>query len=303
VNLIICLAATLATPSESSAPLSDKGFFSGNWGSVYEKIEGLFSLHSHRVLAGMCILFFGWILARIVKVVLGKIMTRAKIDPTLVAFTRHLSFYAMMLFVLLAALNKFGVQTTSMIAVVGAAGLAVGLALQGALSNFAAGILLILFRPFRVGDMVGGGGVEGVVDEIGILTTELNAPDNRKLIVPNAKLLSDSIVNYTGNGTRRVDLKVGIAYDADISKARQAILDLLAADRRILDDPKTMVVVCELGDSSVNLSIRPWCKVNDYWDVYFESLEAIKNRLDSEGISIPFPQRDVHIYDEKSGKS
>jgi small conductance mechanosensitive channel len=201
-----------------------------------------------------------------------------------------------MAFVIIAALGQLGVQTASLVAVLGAAGLAVGLALQGSLANFAAGLLLIIFKPFKVGDFIEGGGVSGVVEEVGIFTTMMNSPDNKKLVVPNAKMTSDNIVNYTAKQVRRVDLVAGVSYRDDLDKVKRVLGEILAADSRILKDPAPTVGVLALAESSVNLAVRPWVKTADYWDVFFATQESIKKRFDAEGISIPFPQQDVHLH-------
>jgi small conductance mechanosensitive channel len=207
-------------------------------------------------------------------------------------------YYALLTFVILAALSQIGIQTTSFIAVIGAAGLAVGLALQGSLANFAAGFLLIMFRPFKVGDFIEGAGVMGTVESLQIFTTQLRTPDNKKIIIPNASLTGDNIVNWSATGTRRVDMVFGIGYDDDIDRAKQVINEIIAADERILKDPKPQVAVSELADSSVNFVARPWVKTGDYWSVFFDTTEAVKKRFDAEGISIPYPQSDVHVYQQ-----
>ncbi|MBT8338761.1 MAG: mechanosensitive ion channel, partial [Desulfatitalea sp.] len=209
-------------------------------------------------------------------------------------------YIGLLAFVVLAALSQLGIQTTSFIAVLGAAGLAVGLALQGSLSNFAAGFLMILFRPFSVGDYIEGGGVTGTVEEIQIFTTTLVTPDNKTVIIPNAKIMGDNIINWTVKGTRRVDLVVGIGYGDDIDKARQVIADVLAKDARVRKDPPPQIAVSEMADSSVNFVVRPWVSASDYWAVSFGVTEQIKKAFDDEGISIPFPQRDVHVYQHAS---
>ncbi len=284
-----------AAPATEEAPAGGGGF-SLDLDSIWATVQQMVATHALKVVAGLAILLFGWLLAKLIRAITEKILLRSKIEPTVVSFVKHLTYYTLLAFVLVAALNQFGVQTASMIAVMGAAGLAVGLALQGALSNFAAGILLIIFRPFRVGDFVSGGGVQGTVTEIGILTSELDSVDNRKLVVPNAKMMGDSIINFTCNGTRRVDLVVGVSYETNLARAREVILDVMRSDQRVLESPEPSVGVLELADSSVNLAVRPWTAAANYWDVYFGMLEAVKNRLDAEGISIPFPQRDVHMY-------
>jgi len=204
-----------------------------------------------------------------------------------------------MAFVVVAALRQLGIQTTSFVAVLGAAGLAVGLALRDSLANFAAGFMIILFRPIRVGDFVEAAGVSGIVEEIQIFTTQLKSPDNKTIIVPNAKLTGENIVNYTVKGTRRVDMVFGIGYGDDIDKARRLIGEVLSEEGRILEDPAPAVAVSGLGESSVNFVVRPWVNAADYWDVLCGVTEKMKKRFDAEGITIPFPQRDVHVYEHQ----
>jgi small conductance mechanosensitive channel len=214
----------------------------------------------------------------------------------LVSFVSNLVYIGLLAFIVIAALGQLGIQTTSFIAVLGAAGLAIGLALQGSLSNFAAGFLLIIFRPFKVGDLIEGAGVLGVVEAIQIFTTQLKTADNKTVIVPNANLTADNIVNWTVKGTRRVDMVFGIGYEDDIDTARSLMADIIAEDERILKDPAPAIVVIELADSSVNFAVRPWVNVDDYWGVYCDLTEKIKKAFDANNISIPFPQRDVHLY-------
>jgi small conductance mechanosensitive channel len=204
------------------------------------------------------------------------------------------------IFVVIAALEKLDVKCTSFVAILASAGLAIGLALQGSLSNFASGVLMVIFKPFRVGDFIEAAGVAGVVKETHIFTTTVSTPDNKKVIIPNAKLTGDNITNYTANPTRRVDLTAGISYGDDIDKARAAIKAVLDENPKILKDPAPQIAVKEMADSSVNFVVRPWTKPETYWDVYFEVTEGIKKRFDAEGICIPFPQRDVHIYEHKA---
>jgi len=201
-----------------------------------------------------------------------------------------------MVFVIIAAIGAVGVQTTSLIAIVGAAGLAVGLALQGSLSNFASGVLIVLFRPYKVGDFVEAAGIAGAVVEVQILTTILKTGDNKQVIVPNSQIMGSIITNYSANDTRRVDLVIGVSYDDDLDKTRKTLEELVAADDRILDDPAVTIAVSALADSSVNFVVRPWVKTADYWGVLFDLTEAIKKRFDEEGISFPYPQQDVHLY-------
>jgi small conductance mechanosensitive channel len=227
-------------------------------------------------------------------------MTKRNVDQTIVSFVGSLSYYVLLVFFVIAALSQLGVQTTSFVAIVGAAGLAIGLALQGSLANFAAGFLMVIFRPFKVGDYIEGGGTAGTVEKIQIFTTQLKTPDNKTVIVPNAQMTSGNIINWSTTGTRRVDMVFGIGYDDDIDKAKTIMQDIIDADTRILKEPASVIALSELADSSVNFVVRPWVKASDYWSVYFDLTEKIKKRFDAEGISIPFPQRDVHIYEHKA---
>jgi small conductance mechanosensitive channel len=252
-----------------------------------------------RILAALAILVIGRIVAGAIKKVLARAMERSRVDTTLISFVTNVTYVALMAFVVIAAVGKLGVQTASFVAVIGAAGLAIGLALQGSLANFAAGVLMIIFRPFRVGDYIEGGGMAGTVEEISIFTTHLKSPDNRSIIVPNAKITSDSIVNYSAKEIRRVDLVAGVSYSDDIDKVKSVLWDIINSDERVLKDPAPTIALFELADSSVNFVVRPWVKSGDYWSFYFEIYEKIKKRFDAEGISIPFPQQDVHLYNEQ----
>jgi small conductance mechanosensitive channel len=263
---------------------------------IINKVYELLTVYGLKILAALAIFIVGRWVAQGVRKMLQRVMTKSKVDSTLVTFTANLAYIALLAFIVIAALGQLGIQTTSFIAILGAAGLAVGLALQGSLSNFAAGFLLIIFRPFKVGDLIEGAGVFGVVEAIQIFTTQLKTADNKTVIVPNAKLTDDNIVNWTVKGTRRVDMVMGIGYEDDIDKARSLMADIIAADDRVLKDPAPQISVSELADSSVNFVVRPWVKVEDYWGVYFDLTEKIKKSFDANGISIPFPQRDVHVY-------
>jgi small conductance mechanosensitive channel len=223
-------------------------------------------------------------------------MNAQEVDPTLVSFASNLVNMILLVIVVIAAIGALGVQTTSFIAILGAAGLAVGLALQGSLSNFASGVLIIIFRPYKVGDWIEGAGVAGSVVSVQILTTILKTGDNKQIVVPNSKIMGDIITNYSANDTRRVDMVIGVSYDDDLDKTRSVLEELIAAEERILDDPAPTIAVSELGDSSVNFVVRPWVNTADYWGVMFDLTEAIKKRFDKEGISFPFPQQDVHLY-------
>ncbi len=227
---------------------------------------------------------------------LRNLLQSQEVDKILESFVCNLVYWALMTFVIIAAINQIGVQTTSLIAVMGAAGLAIGLALQGSLANFAAGVLIVMFRPYRVGDFVEAAGISGVVLQVQILTTILKTGDNKQIVVPNGQIMGSIITNYSANDTRRVDMTVGVSYDDDIDKVRSTIKELVDADERILKDPECLIAVAELADSSVNFAVRPWVKTADYWSVKFDLTETIKKRFDKEGISFPYPQQDVHIY-------
>ncbi|MDX1564479.1 MAG: mechanosensitive ion channel [Phycisphaeraceae bacterium] len=236
-----------------------------------------------------------WVAMLITRLV-RKAMERAKLEKTLIAFTEDIVYVALLLFVVLAALSHMGLQTASLIAVIGAAGLAVGLALQGSLANFAAGALLVIFRPFRVGDLIEGSGELGVVEKIEIFTTQIRKLDNKTVIIPNAKLTTDNIINYSAKGQLRVDMVIGVSYSADIDQTRKVIQEVIEGESRVLKDPAPTIGVLALADSSVNFAVRPWVNSPDYWPVWFELTEKIKKALDAADITIPFPQRDVHLY-------
>ena len=250
------------------------------------------------LIAAIVIFVVGRIVARVLKDVLIKAMEKSKVDPVLISFAGNLGYSVLMVFVILAALARLGIQTTSFVAIIGAAGLAIGLALQGSLSNFAAGVLMLIFRPFKLGDFVEAGGISGIVKEIHIFTTTFKTPDNKRVIVPNSKVMGDNITNYSAEGTRRVDLVASISYADDIDKAKEALMDEVKKDARVLADPAPVVAVVKMADSSIDLVVRPWTNVADYWGVYFDLTENMKKRIEAEGMSIPFPQRDVHIYQE-----
>lgn len=248
------------------------------------------------IIAAILIFVIGRWIAKLVRKILKKFMMGKQIDVTVVNFTCNIVYIILLIFIILGAISKVGIQTASLVAVLGAAGLAVGLALQGSLANFAAGILLIIFRPIKVNDFVEVAGIAGVVEKVDIFTTQLKTPDNKTLIIPNAQVTANNITNYTAKGTRRVDLVIGVSYSDNIDKVKDLIKDELKKDDRILTDPAPTIVVLELADSSVNFGVRPWTKADDYWGVYFDLTENLKKRFDAEGVSIPFPQRDVHIF-------
>ena len=248
------------------------------------------------LIIALLIFYIGRFVVKLVVRALTKVMDRQQVDQTLQKFVGNLVSMALMVVVIIAAIGALGIQTTSFIAIFGAAGLAVGLALQGSLSNFAAGVLIVLFRPYKVGDYVEAAGIAGSVEEVQILTTVLKTPDNKKIIVPNSQIMDSIITNYSANETRRVDLTVGVSYDDDLDKVHATLRELVNADERILKDPECLIAVSALADSSVNFFVRPWVKSGDYWAVYFDLTEKIKKRFDDEGISFPFPQQDVHLH-------
>ena len=244
----------------------------------------------------IALFFVGRWLAKFLRRFVKKSLGKTRIDRTLVAFASNMSYYVIMAFVLLAILGRLGIETTSLIALIGAAGLAVGLSLQGSLANFAAGILLIIFRPFRVGDWIEVSGISGHVEDIELLTTMLRTLDSRTVVIPNRKLTDDNIINYSTVGILRLDLVVGVAYDSDLKQVKTVIRQVLSEDERILLEPAPTVGVLELADSSINVAVRPWVNTADYMPVSLSVYEAIKIGFDEVGIEIPFPQRDLHVY-------
>jgi small conductance mechanosensitive channel len=267
--------------------------------SLLATLQNLATLYGLKILAAIFIFVIGRWIAKMIKKFLGKTMTRSGVDATIIPFVLDLSYVALLIMVIVASLGALGIQTTSLIAVLGAAGLAVGLALQGSLSNFAAGVLIVTFRPIRVGDYFEGAGTAGTVEHIQIFSTTAKTPDNKVIIIPNGKLLSDNIVNYSMKEIRRVDMTIGVSYADPIDKVKEVLADILAKESRILQDPSPTIGLIQLADSSVNFAVRPWVKTEDYWAVYFDLHETIKKRFDAEGISIPFPQQDIHVYKEE----
>jgi small conductance mechanosensitive channel len=247
------------------------------------------------IISAILILFFGNILVKVIAGSVAKVLRKKEIDHAVIEFIHGLIRYLLFVIVLIAALSRIGVATASIIAVIGAAGLAVGLALQGSLSNFAAGILIVAFRPFKSGDYVELAGTAGSVESIQIFQTVLKTPDNKMVVVPNASVIGGAITNYSRYATRRIDLVIGVSYTADLHKTKQVLRQVVERDERILTDQETMIGVLELADSSVNLVVRPWVKTSDYWAVYFDLMQNIKETLDEHGIEIPFPQMDVHL--------
>ena len=256
-----------------------------------------------QVIGAIIILIVGKLASSLAGKMVRKALTRAKADPALIGFLASGVSITVLAFAVVAALAKFGIQTTSFIAVLGAAGLAVGLALQGSLGNFASGVMILIFRPIHIGDLVETGGHLGKIADIGIFVTTMNTLDNQKIIIPNSVITGDVINNVNGNGTRRLDMIAGIGYGDDMSKAKQILMSILTSHPKVLKDPEPTVAVSELGDSSVNFIVRPWVDADDYWAVWFDVTQSIKEEFDRNGVSIPFPQRDVHLYQQSSASS
>lgn len=247
------------------------------------------------IIMALLIFLVGKYVVGVIAKVTSSLMTKAGVDNILVDFVRSIIKTALLLFVVVASLNQLGVDTTSLIALIGAAGLAIGLSLQSTLQNLAAGVMLIVFRPFKDGDFIDAAGVVGTVEKIHIFNTIMRTGDNREIIVPNGAIFGGTITNFSAKETRRVDMVFGIGYGDDIRKAKEIIKNILNDDSRVLSDPEPLIAVGELADSSVNFNVRPWCKSSDYWGVYFDTHENIKLAFDEHGISIPYPQMDVHM--------
>lgn len=264
-------------------------FNDGNW------MDSVVPFLTNIVIALAIYLIGKWIAGHVVKLI-DKGMELRKMDPALRGFLSAILKTVFTFVIALIAVEQLGVNTTSLLALLGAAGLAVGLALKDSLSNFAAGVMLILFKPFKIGDFIEAGGVTGVVEKIEVFNTVCRSGDNKEIIVPNAHIYGGTITNYSAKPTRRIDLVIGIGYDDDMKKARDLMIQVLNADKRILQEPAPVVAVNELGDSSVNFVVRPWVASGDYWPTRWALLEEIKNTFDANGVSIPYPQQDVHMH-------
>ena len=269
-----------------------------------ETVTGLIgywvSNYAIKIVIALLIFLVGKWLSRKLSILLSKLLQKNKVDQILVRFLENISYYTLMIMVLIAAAGQLGIATTSFLTVLGAAGLAIGLALKSSLSNFASGVMLILFRPFSVGDFITAGGASGTVNSVNIFNTVLITPDNQKVIVPNNSITSGNITNVTANPTRRINLVIGIGYEDDILKAKEVLMGVLKSEPRVLSEPAPSVAVSELGDSSVNFVVRPWVKTGDYWKTLCDLTEKIKLTFDKEGISIPYPQRDIHHHNKES---
>ena len=264
-------------------------------GTVVDQSMGVISTWGLKVLGALAVFVIGRMFAGWLRKFTRRFLDRTGVDETVVPFLAGLVYALALVFVLLAVLGLFGIPTTSIIAVLGAASLAVGLALQGTLANFASGVMLLMFRPFQVDDLIEVAGHLGSVEAIGVFATTLNTIDNVQITIPNRKVYGEAIKNFSANDTRRIDLVVGVSYGDDLPRAQETMLSVLRADDRVLDDPAPVVAVSELGDSSVNFVVRPWCKSEDYWDLRFALTQSIKEELEAAGCSIPFPQQDFHL--------
>ena len=260
----------------------------------FDAIMGYISFYGLKVIGSILIFYIGKKIAKWLTDITKKIMQKSKIDETIVKFLGNIVYGGLLLFIILAALSNLGVNTTSFIAVLGAAGLAVGLAFQGTLSNVGAGVLLIFFRPFKVGDFIQAAGESGVVEEINLFSVLLKTGDNKQIIIPNSAIIGGNIINFSAKDTRRVDWTFGIGYNDDLKLAKATLEEIVNADDRVLKEPAPFVAVSELADSSVNFVVRVWVKSSDYWGVYFDTLEKVKLTFDEKGISIPYPQLDIH---------
>lgn len=262
--------------------------------------QQLIAAYGLNLVWALAILIVGRIAAKWSRSLIETLMIKGKADPIIVNFVGNISYVLLLVFIVIAALGQLGIQTTSLIAILGAAGLAIGLALQSSLSNFAAGFLMIIFKPFKVGDFIEGGGTMGTVLAIHIFTTTLKTGDNKLIIIPNSKLAGDNITNFSANENRRVDFTIGVSYEADLAEVRKVLQSIIAEDERILAEPKPLIAVGELADNSVNFVVRVWARTEDYWGVFFDTTEKVKLRFDEAGIGIPYPQRDVHLYEHKT---
>lgn len=264
-----------------------------------QMLEWLYA-YGPKILIALAIFVIGRIVVGMLVSLLKKVMKKADMDATLTSFLSSIAKIFLLLVVIIAALESLGVNTTSMVAILGAAGLAIGLALQSSLSNFSSGVMLIIFRPFKSGDFIEAGGAVGVVEEIRIFNTLMKTVDNKSIIIPNSNIMGGNITNYSAKETRRVDMVFGIGYDDDLKKAKTLLEKIVSEDSRVLQDPAPVIAVSELADSSVNFIVRPWVKSADYWGLYWDFMEKVKLTFDAEGISIPYPQTDVHLYKQEN---
>lgn len=272
------------------------GDLTGQLAQILALMQTLFVAWGLKVLGGLAVFIVGLMIAKSARREVAKLFDQVELDVTLEKFLTSLSYYVVLTIAAVAAMGMMGIQIASFITVLGAAGLAVGLALQGTLSNVSAGVMLLLFRPFKVGDYIDAGGVAGSVESIGLFSTTLNTSDNVHIIVPNSGIYGGTIKNFSHNELRRNDMVVGISYDDDISVAMDTIKSVMDADERVLKDPEYLVAVSEMADSSVNIVVRAWCAASDYWALRFDLIRRFKERLEAAGCSIPYPQQDIHIH-------
>jgi small conductance mechanosensitive channel len=263
---------------------------------ITEQFKVWVSFYGLKLIGAVLTFVVGRWMAGMFRSVVAKVMEKRQVDPTISGFVTNITFMVTMALVVVASLQKLGVATTSFVAVIGAMGLAIGLAFQKSLSNFAAGFLLVLFRPFKVGDFIEAGGTAGIVEKIEVFTTTFKTPDNRTVIVPNSSIAGGNITNASARPTRRMEFIIGISYGDDLRKAKQVLLDAISVDERVLKDPAPAVFVTELGDSSVNLTARAWVASGDFWATKCDLTERIKLTFDEQDLTFPFPQRDVHLH-------
>lgn len=266
-------------------------------GNLLENIQIYVMDYAPKVITALVILIVGLFVIKLLLKMAKKVMRKRGIEESLRKFLLNLLGWTLKILLFIAVISKLGVETTSFAAILAAAGLAVGLALQGSLSNFAGGVLIMIFKPFKIGDLIEAQGAIGVVKEIEIFTTKLTGLSNKEIIIPNGSLSNGNIVNYTSEGTRRVDLVFGVGYDSDIKKSKEVLMNVLTSHPLVLKDPAPTVNLMELADSSINFAVRPWCNAEDYWTVYFEVTENTKVALDAAGIEIPYPHQ-VEIHKE-----
>jgi small conductance mechanosensitive channel len=274
-----------------------------NWQVIANKAYELSTEWVIKLLGALIILLIGKIVISFVVGAIKKLLNRYSVDSTIVGFVETLTKVSLQVVLWIMVLGNLGVKTTSFIAIVGSAGLAVGLALQGSLSNIGAGVLLIILRPFKIGDYITAGGQSGTVKNLGIFNTLMITPDNKEIIIPNSKIAGDSITNFSAQETRRVDFTFGIGYDDDLRAAKEILNDIVKSDSRVLNEPAALIAVSELGDSSVNFVVRAWVKTPDYWSFFFDTIEKVKLTFDEKGISIPYPQTDVHLFQQEKAKA
>jgi small conductance mechanosensitive channel len=264
--------------------------------SVYslDFLMNLVTEYGINIIGALLIFYFGKLIAKSLGSIAKKLMTQYEVDAMLTNVVQATVYYALLIVIIIAALGQLGVETTSFMAILGAAGLAIGLALKDTLSNIGAAVVILVFRPFKVGDYINAGGAEGTVESMNLFTTTISPVDNRTIIVPNSAITSGNIINFSNKLVRRVDHTVGIGYEDDIKKAKEVLYNVITNNQFALTDPAPLVAVKELADSSVNFTVRVWVKSEDYWSAYFESIEEIKLALDENGISIPYPQMAIH---------